>query len=364
MSARLDLGGVTKAFPGAPDVLRGVDLAIEPGEFVCLVGPSGSGKTTLLRTIAGLLDPDAGDIRLNGRSLLGVPAARRGIAVVFQADTLFADLTVAENVAFGLAGRRGRRPGDAESVQVALLRLGLTGLEERYPDELSGGQQRRVALARALVLAPAVMLLDEPVAGLDEELRAQIVRQIRANHRRLGLTTVMVTHDQSEALALADRLVLMERGAIAQAGRPREVYERPDSTSVARFLGRSNFADAEVLRLASGPDHAVVVSLFGGLVRVPAHAGVTRVGQAVSVMVRPHALALEPAPAQPGWTEVAGELGMVAEVSYLGDRTEYVVESEHGSLVAVGDPGAGPAEGDAVRLRVEASRLWALPAGR
>lgn len=355
----LEVRGVSRTFaPGTP-ALAGVSLTAEPGECVVVVGPSGCGKTTLLRVIAGLETPDAGTVLLRGRDLAGVPPAHRSTTMLFQADTLFGDLTVAQNVGFGLAAR-GRRGRDAaEAIEVALLRVGLTGLDDRYPDQLSGGQQRRVALARALVLSPDVLLLDEPVVGLEESLRRQILVQVRRLQRTLGLAVVYVTHDQSEALSMADRLVVMNRGTVVQDASPREVFDRPQSLFVAGFLGRSTFVDAQVD--AAGDGWADVRAL-GGRWRLPAHPDV-RPG-AASLVVRPHALRVAPRTPSPGaWTQVAGDAGLVQDAFYLGDRVEYLIESEHGSLVATADVREAPlASGQPVTLVPDPSLLWVLPA--
>ncbi|MDC8013761.1 sulfate/molybdate ABC transporter ATP-binding protein [Tahibacter soli] len=224
--------------------LDDVSLSIAPGEFVALLGPSGSGKTTLLRILAGLDFPDAGDVRRDGRDLLSVSARERGVGLVFQHYALFRHMTVFENIAFGLRVRpRAKRPSRAEiaeRVEKLLKRVQLDGLGNRYPAQLSGGQRQRVALARALAIEPDLLLLDEPFGALDAQVRVTLRRWLRHLHEELGLTTVFVTHDQEEALELADRVVVMNQGRIEQVGTPDEVYQQPGTPFVFEFIGRVN----------------------------------------------------------------------------------------------------------------------------
>ncbi len=238
-SAALTLQGLTKHF-GAHAVVRDVTLEVEPGELIVLLGPSGCGKTTTLRLIAGFVTPTAGDIRLDGRSIAALPPHRREMGIVFQSYALFPHLTVARNVAFGLEMRRG--PASATTARVAeMLRLvKLEALAARLPRELSGGQQQRVALARALAIHPRLLLLDEPLSNLDAALRQEMAREIRILQRAGGITTIMVTHDQTEAMAMADRLVVMHEGRVQQIGAPEAIHAQPANPFVARFIGGSN----------------------------------------------------------------------------------------------------------------------------
>jgi len=235
----IDIGGVEKAF-GRVGVLRGVDLRIGDGELVALLGPSGSGKTTLLRVLAGLEWPDRGRLRVDGADWLGLPAQKRRVGFVFQHYALFQHMSVFENVAFGLRVRpKAERPPEADirsRVQHLLDLIQLPDLGARYPAQLSGGQRQRVALARALAVEPKVLLLDEPFGALDARVRKDLRRWLRALHAQLGTTTVFVTHDQDEAFALADRVVLMNEGLIEQVGTPREIRDHPATPFVARFL--------------------------------------------------------------------------------------------------------------------------------
>ena len=233
-------------------VVHGVSLDIAPGEFVCLLGPSGCGKTTTLRAIAGLAGVDSGTITIDGVVANDKPAHERGIGMVFQDLALFPHMTVYRNIRFGLALRKVQAAAADQRIRdmVALLRL--DGLESRLPCQLSGGQQQRVALARSLVVNPSVLLLDEPFAALDRKLREDMRREIRALQRAIGITTVFVTHDQEEALTMADRVVVMNKGAIEQVGTPGEVYETPANRFVLGFVGYSNFLRAENVRETDG----------------------------------------------------------------------------------------------------------------
>ena len=260
MAAAVRLRELTKLF-GATRAVDRVTLAIEPGSIVALLGPSGCGKTTTLRMIAGLLQPDAGEILVDGRAITRVPVHRRNIGMLFQNYALFPHMTVAENISFGLETRNVRRQAAAARIAEALQLVQLEGFEHRMPAQLSGGQQQRVALARALVVEPAVLLLDEPLGALDKSLRQSMQVELRDLQRRLGITTVMVTHDQDEALTMADRIAIMRDGYIEQSGTPAEVYQRPVSRFIASFLGASNFFRGRVERADNG---AICVAVPGG----------------------------------------------------------------------------------------------------
>jgi ABC-type Fe3+/spermidine/putrescine transport system ATPase subunit len=237
----LALEGVTKRF-GAALALDGLSLEIGAGEFFALLGGSGSGKSTLLRVIAGFERPEAGRVILQGRDISPLPPPERPVAMMFQSYALFPHMSVRDNIAYGLRRAGERDPAPRVAELVALLRL--EGLEARRPHQLSGGQQQRVALARALARRPPLVLLDEPLAALDSGLRERTGLELRALQRRLGASFVMVTHDQAEALSLADRVAVLEKGRIAQVAPPRELYERPATRSLARFLGAANVLEA------------------------------------------------------------------------------------------------------------------------
>jgi putative spermidine/putrescine transport system ATP-binding protein len=243
--ARLQLNGLTKTY-GDFHAVAGVDLDIRQGELVVLLGPSGCGKTTTLRMIAGFIAPTAGEIRLGGKDITRRPPWKRNTGLVFQSYALFPHLSVADNVAFGLRMRKLPQAAIVAKLSEALRLVRLEGLADRLPRELSGGQQQRVALARALVIEPDILLLDEPLSNLDAKLRHEVRVEIRELQKKLGLTTVMVTHDQEEALTMADRLVVMSHGRVQQVGSQRDLYERPANAFVAGFVGRTNFLHGRV----------------------------------------------------------------------------------------------------------------------
>ena len=243
--AQLDLTGLAKRY-GDFYAVRDVSLGIKDGEFLVLLGPSGCGKTTTLRMVAGFIEPTAGHVKLGGSDVTLLPPWKRNAGMVFQSYALFPHLTVAQNVAFGLEMRKLARADIERRVEETLALVRLTGYGARLPRQLSGGQQQRVALARALAIRPDVLLLDEPLSNLDAKLRQEVRVEIRELQRQLGLTTVMVTHDQEEALTMADRLVVMNEGSVRQVGSQRDLYERPADRFVAGFVGRSTFLDGTV----------------------------------------------------------------------------------------------------------------------
>jgi putative spermidine/putrescine transport system ATP-binding protein len=242
-SATIKLEQVTKTFDGRVVAVDDVTLDIEAGEFFSLLGPSGCGKTTSLRMIAGFELPDSGRVHVGGRDITDLPVHKRDMGMVFQSYALFPHRTVAENVAFGLRMRDVPRPDIARRVKAALAQVALTGLEERKPGQLSGGQQQRVALARALVVEPPVLLCDEPLGALDRKLRQQMQFELKELQKRLGVTLVFVTHDQEEALAMSDRIAVMNKGRVEQVGAPTEIYERPRTRFVADFIGEINILE-------------------------------------------------------------------------------------------------------------------------
>jgi ABC-type Fe3+/spermidine/putrescine transport system ATPase subunit len=253
--AALRLAGISKRY-GAVTAVDAVDLEVREGEFLTLLGPSGCGKTTTLGLIAGFFPPSAGEIYLKGKPVAGLPPFRRDIGVVFQDYALFPHMTAGDNVAFGLKMRNLDRGEIDRRVKEALDLVQLRGLGDRRPLELSGGQRQRVALARALVIRPAVLLLDEPLSNLDLKLREEMRVEIAGLQRRLGITTVFVTHDQGEALVMSDRIAVMNAGRIEQLGRPAEIYERPATRFVAEFIGRMNFFRVDGKTIAIRPERA------------------------------------------------------------------------------------------------------------
>ncbi len=242
----LDLRHIRKEF-GSFTALQDINLEIRKGEFVCFLGPSGCGKTTLLRIIAGLEVQTSGQLSQGGRDISLLPPALRDYGIVFQSYALFPNLTVTDNVAYGLVNRKTSRPAIKQRVADLLKLVGLPGSEAKFPGQLSGGQQQRIALARALATAPGLLLLDEPLSALDALERIRLRGEIRALQRKLGVTTIMVTHDQEEALSVADRIVVMNHGVIEQVGTPLDIYREPASPFVADFVGKVNILPARVV---------------------------------------------------------------------------------------------------------------------
>jgi spermidine/putrescine transport system ATP-binding protein len=284
--------GVVKRY-GAVTALAGVTLRVEAGEFIALLGPSGCGKTTLLRTIAGFVEPDAGEVRIDGRAMTRIPPNKRPVNTVFQNYALFPHMTVFENIAFGPLRSGVRRREVGGMVEAALATIGLEGLGDRYASQLSGGQQQRVALARAIVNRPKVLLLDEPLGALDLKLRKRMQLELKRLHERLGITFLYVTHDQEEALVMADRIAVMAAGRIIQLGTGEEIYDRPSCRYVADFVGEANLLDCTV-------DAGGCLSLAGDGVALPY--GVTGVaaGAAVTLLARPESIDLMAGSATPG----------------------------------------------------------------
>jgi iron(III) transport system ATP-binding protein len=308
---------------GTATAVADISFTVATGTLVTLLGPSGCGKTTTLRMIAGLELPSAGRIEIAGRDVTHLSATQRDVSMVFQSYALFPHMSVLENVAYGL--RRSGIAKDAATRQAldGLAQVGLAGFDARQPSELSGGQQQRVAVARALVLEPSVLLFDEPLSNLDARLRRQMREEIRELQQRLRLTVVYVTHDQQEAMAVSDRIIVMNAGRIEQQGTPRDLYERPATPFLARFMGESNPAHGHVQRLGS---ERVRVRL--GAAEIEVESSTAREGEA-TIAVRPEAIAVEAAPGP------AGALpGTVAKASYLGTHMEYSIDTEAGALFA------------------------------
>jgi ABC-type Fe3+/spermidine/putrescine transport system ATPase subunit len=260
----LTLRGIRKSFDGLV-ALDDVSLDVDEGEFVCFLGPSGCGKTTLLRIVAGLEAPDAADIRIAGRNLADIPARERNFGIVFQSYSLFPNMTVARNIAYGLECRKWARGDVRRRVDEMLALVSLADHAGKLPHQLSGGQQQRVAIARAIAPHPAVLLLDEPLSALDAKVREELRAEIKDLQSRLRITTIMVTHDQHEAMEVADRIVVMNEGRIEQTGRPVELYERPANRFVAAFVGRMNvMRDVHGHRIAGiRPEHVELVNGSG-----------------------------------------------------------------------------------------------------
>lgn len=302
--AHLTLTGLNKSF-GATRAVTDFNLRVARGSFTTLLGPSGCGKTTVLRMLAGFVEPDGGQVLIDGVNQNGRPPNLRGVGMVFQEYALFPHMTVSANVSYGLRMQRTPKAQRQERVAAVLKQLGLTALADRYPHELSGGQQQRVALGRVLALQPEVLLMDEPLSNLDAKLRLRLRADLKELQRQLGITTVYVTHDQEEALSLSDQLVVMDRGRIQQVGQPEDVYLRPTNRFVAEFVGLANLLPGRVTGVGAG---AVTMRADGREltaqlpdVRTP------KVGDDGLLMVRPETVTLATVPASTadGWTTEA-----------------------------------------------------------
>ncbi len=307
--ADVELRAVSKAFGTSP-VLRNIDLSVKDGEFLVLVGPSGCGKSTLLRSIAGLDEVDSGDILIGGERMNGVPPAKRGIAMVFQSYALYPHMTLHENMAFGLKLAGKSRSEIDTAVAAAAELLDIRHLLDRKPKTLSGGQRQRVAIGRAIVRQPSVFLFDEPLSNLDAALRVRMRYEFARLHKRLKTTTIYVTHDQVEAMTLADRIAILDRGEIHQLGTAEELYQRPASRFVAGFVGspQMNFIEAKLDR--AGDDRALVKLRNGALIEAAVNVGSHRAGDPVTLGVRPEHLVS---------VEQGGLPATVALIEWLGN---------------------------------------------
>jgi multiple sugar transport system ATP-binding protein len=343
--AAVTLNALTKEFPGGVRALDALDLTVADGEFFALLGPSGCGKTTLLRTIAGLESPTSGEVRIGDRAVTALPPGDRDVAMVFQDYALFPHMTVLDNIAYPLRIRRQPRPERTAHATDVGAQLGLAGLMARRPAALSGGQQQRVALARAVACHPSVFLFDEPLSNLDARLRLEARTFLKRLQRDLAVTTVFVTHDQAEALALADRIAVMEAGQIRQVGSPRDVFGRPATTFVANFIGSTP------MNLLEGVVGQGVVSLGGGTLALPAGASGVEAGERVVVGVRPEYVSLSTTPASTG---LAGEVSII---EHLGAASLVTVEVDSALIGATVPEDAEPAPGSTVWLTPHPGRV-------
>jgi iron(III) transport system ATP-binding protein len=346
----LELESLTKRYPGVTSV-DGISLAVEQGEFICLLGPSGCGKTTTLRMVAGFLEPDEGRIRVRGNVVSEpgavVPPERRNMGMIFQSYAVWPHMTVLENVAYGLKMRGVAAAERRSRAMSTLAATHLAELGERYPAELSGGQQQRVALARALAPNPGILLLDEPLSNLDANLRGEMRLEIRRLHEEFHNTSIYVTHDQLEAMTMADRIVVMNAGRIEQIGTPQEVYDRPNSRFVARFIGGSNVIDAKHV---SGNE----VSVGGHALRV-GHGDFPGAGLDMGVCVKTHDVEIVPDGGQEGGNNVLP--GVVRSHAYLGSHRDYVIDvGQDLQVAAPADLDLAPGSKVKVRLRADRCR--------
>jgi len=351
--AAVELKGLSKRY-GAAVAVDDVSLRVEHGQLVCLLGPSGCGKTTTLRLIAGFIEPSAGEIEVGGKVLSSpsrtVPPEGRKMSMIFQSYALWPHMTVAENVAYGLKIRKLDRATIDAKLKAILSTARLEALADRYPGELSGGQQQRVSLARALVVEPETLLLDEPLSNLDANLREEMRFEIRRLHDQYRYTTVYVTHDQAEAMTTADLIAVMNKGRVEQLGPPEEIYTRPRSEFVARFIGGSNVLAATAL-------DEVRVSVAGGALRTTG--GSLSAGRPVAVSVRQHeiGIALEP-PSSGAENHLQGT---VTRQVFLGSTRDYTVTLADGTELRVtAPPGRNIAPGQSVWLHLPAEQCRAL----
>jgi len=343
-------------------VVRNVDLHIQRGEFFTLLGPSGCGKTTLLRMIAGFAQPDEGVVSIDGQAVNQVPPWRRNVGLVFQSYALWPHLTVFDNVAFGLRERKVRRDEIGRRVRAALDQVELRGTEARRPSQLSGGQQQRVALARTLVIQPRVLLLDEPLSNLDAKLRVEMRLELQKLQRDLGLTTIYVTHDQEEALALSNCIAVINHGQIVQQGEPRAIYEQPSNDFVAGFIGQANLLTATIDQVL---DHSLRVTIENGAtidIPMPSAAALFHASEAVRLSVRPEAIEISGSADQTSggnWMS-----GRIIASAYQGAFVEYEIAAAGKAFKArVANPKGKPLyrSGDEVRLNFAVEDLVVVP---
>ena len=342
---------------GENEVLKGIDLAIAPGSFVALLGASGCGKTTLLRTLSGFTPASAGSITVGGRDILGEPPERRGMAMVFQSYALWSHMTVAQNMGYGLKLRRVPRDEINRRVSELLQMLGLAGYENRSVTELSGGQRQRVALGRALAVEPQILLLDEPLSNLDARIRLQMRHEIRSIQRKLGVTAILVTHDREEAMVMADQVVILDQGHIAQIGTPEEVFQQPQTPYVASFMGAENIVDCEaaaegnsvLLRIAQVPQATVRCSAAQiSLGAIPAQVQVHFRSEQASLRLRDAATGNS--------LEIPGQ---ISQVSYLGGGYRCEIKTDCGPFFI--DHPDSVAHGDDVMVSIPAAALHVYP---
>jgi putative spermidine/putrescine transport system ATP-binding protein len=350
-NASVAVEGLSRTF-GAVRALDSVDLAIRTGEFVALLGPSGCGKTTLLRCIAGLVSPTSGEVLVDGEPITRAPVHKRDLGMVFQSYALFPHMDVGRNIAFGLKMRGVRGAEAGQRVAEALGLVQMAGYERRYPAQLSGGQQQRVALARALVTRPKALLLDEPFGALDAKLRETMQIELRRLQRRLGVTTIFVTHDQQEALGMADRVAVMRAGAIEQFDAPSRIYNEPETPFVAEFIGQANRFEG---RLLERGESRAIISIHGSEHPVPARDNPgCRLGDAVIAMVRPERVRIGASGPGPKISLP----GRITDRVFVGEKTTLYLDTVIGTVaVAVSNADAGSRE--ALTISDAAQVTWA-----
>ena len=343
----LQLKNINKYF-GNNHVIRDVSMNIEKGVFVTFLGPSGCGKTTLLRMIAGFYEPDDGEILLNGKRIDKVPPYDRNTAMVFQEYALFPHMNVFENVSYGLDVRGESKADMQRKVATALEMMQLTGMEGRYPSQMSGGQQQRVAVARALVMNPEALLLDEPLSNLDAKLRESVRVELRQIQQKMGLTTIYVTHDQSEALSMSDMIVVMRKGVIHQIGTAQQIYFEPRTTFVADFIGTTNLLQVKAVDSDT---------LLHGQSPIPTNRPV-KAGDIYCLSLRPEALQLSTTPGDNNWISIPAT---IAHKMFLGEKVRYILNDPYNKewIVDVFDPGRRLLDGQ-VYLTCPREKAWLI----
>ncbi len=356
--AHVELRNLRKAY-GETVAVDGVDLEIGKGEFMTLLGPSGCGKTTTLRMIAGLIEPTDGEIRVGGKLLSspgskGVPPEKRNMGMVFQSYAVWPHMSVFDNVAFPLRNLKKSKDEIHRRVHAVLELVKLDALEDRYPSHLSGGQQQRVALARALAVEPDILLFDEPLSNLDAKLREEMRFELKEIQRRIGVTSIYVTHDQAEAMAISDRIAVMSQGRIKQIGTAREIYDRPQDPFTAEFIGLANLLPAKVTA-----QKTVCLSSRQEL-EIDGSTGVT-IGAEILVSIRPHNIKIKKTASE--GRDARNEInGVVAKVSYLGDRVDYRIAIGDKALRVQTEPGEVYAEGTEVSVTLPPGKLSVISA--
>lgn len=350
--AAVEIIDVSKQF-GSTSVLNGISLDVRKGEFLSLLGPSGCGKTTLLRIIAGFEQQSSGQVRIEGQDVTGVPPFARSTNMIFQHLALFPHMTVFENIAFGLRMKRVDQPTIKRRVEQALELVQLQGYGERMPEQLSGGQRQRIAMARALVNDPSVLLLDEPLGALDLQLRLQLQVELRQLHRSLGSTFIFVTHDQTEAMTMSDRIAVFESGRIVQLGTPQEIYETPQTRFVARFVGHANLLDGKVLSLSSPERCEVELINNTGSINAKPVRGI-ELGKSVTVVLRYERVSLSEEHKQ----SMTGDNSVsvsIQELIYMGGFLRVRVQAQSGLSLVADTPANDTTRRWSVGTRVTAS---------
>ena len=349
---KVKIKNIVKSF-GNVKVIKNAEVEIKPGELFFLLGPSGCGKTTLLRIVAGLAEPNSGEIYFNNKNITSLPTHKRNTGMVFQNYALWPHMTVGENVCFGLDVRKLPRAEKNKRVAEALALVHLPEYEDRYPHQLSGGQQQRVALARALVIKPDVVLLDEPLSNLDAGLREEMRREIKHIHKELGVTMIFVTHDQKEAMAMATRIAVMHEGEFEQIGSPLEIYQNPDSIFVAEFVGDTNFLDGSVEKISG---NIIYINTKAGKIICPIERAVNPIKRdnKVKISIRPQGLSFE------SGNDLEGSWhGEIVESAYLGEMITAVCDVNGIKLrvTMLGLNSSLPEEGDKINLRINSSQV-------